>query len=237
VRSRGIARIASVVSIAGLCAIALVWWLGRAPAPQRPGPVAARPPSDGRAPAAASAASPPPLAAPSAEPAPAAPVEASDASDAGPDGLERALRWSSVDLEAARRALPDNLYWEMGAPTQDPEVLEARARERARWNEAYGQVLSGNASEEEIHAYFAHRQRLSSDYLAFASHLLDRYRDVLPEQDVGLLELTVRMHHTRLQEVPRRLAEALERKQRQDALREAWLRDEARFAPPAAAAR
>lgn len=147
-------------------------------------------------------------------------------------GLERALRWSAVDLDALRREIPDNLYWETGAPTEDPEVHEARTRERARWNEAWGQVQAGLASEEEIHAYFAHRQRLSTDYIEFASLLLDRHRDVLPEQDVGLLELALRMHHTRLQELPRRLSEALERKQKQDALREAWLRDEARFAAP-----
>lgn len=159
--------------------------------------------------------------------------ERASSTDGEDGGLERALRWSSVDLDALQREMPDNLYWKMGAPTSDPAVIEARARERARWNEQWGKVLSGNVSEDEIRAYYDHRQRLSTDYLAFASRLLDDYRDVLPERDVGLLELSVRMHHKRLQDLPRELAQALERKQRQDELREAWLRDEARFAAPA----
>jgi len=37
------------------------------------------------------------------------------------------------------------------------------------------------------------------------------------------------MHTARLQEQPRKIAEALERKREQDALREAWLRDEEAF--------
>jgi hypothetical protein len=46
---------------------------------------------------------------------------------------------------------------------------------------------------------------------------------------VGLLELSLKMHHARLQQMPRRVTEALERKQRQDGLREAWLADEKAF--------
>jgi hypothetical protein len=222
--------LALLAALAALATAVLLWrtTADDAPAAHAPPPVAA--------------ASPPPASAPPVaeiDPAPASPAAPTRApepaidSEAGEDGdLERALRWSSVDLDALRREIPDNLYWEMGAPTDDPDVLEERARERARWNDAWGRVLSGNATEEEIHAYFDHRHRLSTDYLAFASLLLDRHREVLPERDVGLLELSVRMHHKRLQELPRDLAEALERKERQDALREAWLRDEARLATP-----
>ena len=59
---------------------------------------------------------------------------------------------------------------------------------------------------------------------------------MLPDQDVGLLELAIRMHHKRLQELPRAQAEAIERKRAKDALRDAWRRDEARFAAPPAEA-
>ncbi len=192
---------------------------------------------------------PDPIAAAQSPAAPTAPSPSPDASDrpprtdrdepeddAAPDdvggGFERALRWSQVDLEALRREMPDNLYWEMGAPTDDPRLIEERARERARWNEAWGRVLAGQASEQEIEDYFAHRQRLSTDYIAFASTLLERHGEVLPERDAAMLELVVSMHHKRLQELPRTMAEALERQQEQEALREAWLRDEARFAAP-----
>ncbi|HKJ24602.1 MAG TPA: hypothetical protein VKB65_07255 [Myxococcota bacterium] len=225
-------RLALLVVLAAL--VAAAWW--RTASREDGGPDATPPVASAPPPAAAAT---PARGAPARPARPprdaAAPATQKPAADAGGEdgGLERALRWSSVDLDALREELPDNLYWEMGAPTSDPAVIEARERERARWNEAWGQVLSGNASEADIHAYYEHRQQLSSDYLAFATRLLDEYRDVLPERDVGLLELSVRMHHKRLQELPRDLAQALERKQRQDALREAWLRDEARLAEPA----
>lgn len=234
-RKSGARSLAWIVSLALIVAACALWWLSRAPGatPETPAPVASAPP-----PAPAPASTTPPSAAPPEGPAapadPSAPAPEAESREAR--DLERALRWSSVDLDALRQEIPDNLYWEMGAPTDDPEVIEARARERARWNEAWGQVQSGNASEEEIHAYYAHRQRLSTDYLEFASLLLDRHGDTLPERDVGLLELSVRMHHARLQSLPRDLAAALERKARQDALREAWRRDEARFAPDGDAA-
>ena len=165
-----------------------------------------------------------------------APFEGLDHAELEPDesipidrDYDIALRWDQVDLDAIREAMPDNLYWELGMPTSDPDVQAERANERRRWNEAFGRVLSGTASEAEIDAYYAQRYRLSTDYLEFASHLLENYADVLPERDVGLLGLVVEMHHARLQQMPRRVAEAHERKKRQDRLREAWLEDEAAF--------
>lgn len=143
--------------------------------------------------------------------------------------FESALRWSAVDLDAVRDALPDNLYWEMSAPTTDPAEIARREEERDRWNREYGKVLSGTATEEEIDAYFALRRTISEDAIAFSDHLLDQYGDVLPERDVGLLELARRLHRARLEEMPRRMADARERKREQDRLREAWLADEAAF--------
>jgi hypothetical protein len=149
----------------------------------------------------------------------------------GPDD-EAALRWSVVDLREVREALPDNRFWEMSAPTDDPDVLRFREEEAARWNREYGKVLSGFATEPEIHGYYAHRERVSIDAIEFASHLLEHYGDALPERDVGLLELAVRLHHARLEELPRRMAEALERKREKDDLRRAWREDQAAFDAP-----
>jgi hypothetical protein len=146
-----------------------------------------------------------------------------------PDPYEVALRWSTVDLDAVREAMPDNVYWQRSAPTSDQELIRWRQEERERWNREYGKVLSGNATEEEVERYYAHQERISIDSIDFASHLLDHYGDTLPERDVGLLQLAVKLHHARLQEIPRRLAEAQERRQRQDRLREAWLADEEAF--------
>ena len=125
--------------------------------------------------------------------------------------------------------MPDNLYWQVAMPTQDARVLQEREDERARWNVEYGKVLSGNASEEEIKAYYAHRQRLSADYVEFTSYVLDQHGDELSEQDVELLELARRLHLARLEEYPRQTQVALERKLEQDRARQAWLADEAEF--------
>lgn len=142
---------------------------------------------------------------------------------------EAAMRWATVDLDEVREALPDNLYWKMSAPTDDPDVLRWREEERARWNVEYGKVLSGNATEEEIHDYFDLRQRVSQDAVSFAEYLLLNHGSTLPERDVSLLNLASRLHRARLEEMPRRLAEALARKERQDRLREAWIADEKAF--------
>jgi hypothetical protein len=125
--------------------------------------------------------------------------------------------------------MPDNLYWQMAAPSDDLRVEREREEERDRWNVEYGKVLSGTGTEAEIQAYFAHRQRLSADYVQFVSYVLERHGEDLPEQDVGLLELARKLHLARLDEIPRKTQEAIDRKHQQDAAREAWLREEAEF--------
>jgi hypothetical protein len=154
---------------------------------------------------------------------PAAPAPAPDAAPALPPGL------ASVDLAAVRAALPDNLYWQNAAPTDDPAVLEAREREAAFRNEQYGKVLSGTGTDEEILDYFAYRQRASTDYIQFVDHLLERYGSDLSDQDLTLLHLAKRLHGARLEEIPRRLQEARERKAAQDEARRRWLEEEREF--------
>lgn len=127
-----------------------------------------------------------------------------------------------VDLQALRAKLPDNVYWTLAAPTQDPEVLKQRDEETRRWNDVYGKVLSGMATEEEVHQYYAHRREVSEDMMAFASTVLADYGDQLPEQERGLYELSLDMHRTRLSELPRQEQEALARRKEQERRREAW---------------
>ena len=145
------------------------------------------------------------------------------------DPGDLASAWESVDMDEIRRAMPENTYWTMSAPTTDERVIREREEERARWNAEYGKMLSGNASEEEIRAYYAHRQRLSADYVEFTSYVLDHYQDDLSDQDLGLLELARRLHLHRLAEYPKETQRAFERKAEQDAAREAWQRDQAEF--------
>lgn len=182
------------------------------------------------------AAAPPATAA---EPTPADPVRAPSGpaeseAPAGDDPLAAldasAAAWAKVDMEAVRAAMPGNLYWTMSMPTRDAAVLAEREEIRERWNREYGKVLSNTATEREVRDYYAHRQRLSADYVEFTSHLLERYGDVLPERDVGLLELARELHLARLEEIPRNLADALERREAHARVREAWLAEQALFA-------
>lgn len=203
--------------------LALVLWAGIAT-----WRAAGRPAQD--APPAASNAVATPAPAPAAEPDPAEPGTAQSAPDAGAALDAEAPAFASIDLEAAREALPDNLYWETAAPTSDPRLLGDRERAKVHWNDQYGKILSGTGTEEEIRAFYDHRMRLSSDSVRFVDWVLEHQGDSLSEQDLELLHVAKRLHLARLAEVPRRMQEALDRKVQQDAAREAWLAAEREFA-------
>jgi hypothetical protein len=230
-----------VVIIAIVGAIASIVWLVRNPGERTvpSDPARGSLTSGVRPPAAVAVAAPTPRAPahPAAPAAPAAkvPQAGGPPGDMTPPQLSReevdamGAAWSAVDMEEVRKAMPDNLYWKLSAPTQDPQVIEEREAERSRWNVEYGKILSGTASEEEIRTYYDNRARLSGDYIEFASYLVDHYEGTLSERDIGLLKLAIRLHRARLEELPRKIEEAFERKRQQDAAREAWLADQAIF--------
>ncbi|XXY55124.1 hypothetical protein WME91_28745 [Sorangium sp. So ce269] len=137
-------------------------------------------------------------------------------------------RGHPVDLERLRAQLPDNLYWQLGAPTDDPRELEERAGEQKRWEELFGKVQSNTASEEEVRRYYEHSRRVSEDYIQFASLVLAQHGDELPERDQGLYELSIKMHRSRLAEIPRQIEGALARTQAQDRARDEWQRSAGR---------
>ena len=137
--------------------------------------------------------------------------------------------WEALDLNAVRAAMPDNTYWKMAAPTQDPELIKWREEERARWNVEYGKVLSNTATAEEIDAYFAERKRLSDDYLEFVVYVLANYGNAIPREGAALLKLAGEMHALRLEEMPRQMAEAHQRREEHDAARRAWLDEQKAF--------
>jgi hypothetical protein len=228
----------SLVVGAGIAALAAVSWLAMRPSEPRIDSQDGRfgsPPGGivqtvSHPPPAARQDAPPPRAAPEVEQQPpAAEPAAPDERVSELDGEAMRGSWENVDLEAVRQALPDNLYWKAAAPTEDPRLLEEREVERERWNVEYGKVLSGTGSDEEIRAYFDYRARLSGDYVEFATYLLDHYGEELPDRDVQLLKLARRLHLARLEELPRKVQEALLRKNQQDEARAAWLADEAAF--------
>jgi hypothetical protein len=198
------------VVLAALAILALRW-LARPPdtAPLLPAPAASAP------------AAPPAEAAPTEAAAPAPPTTEPAA--------DLSLGLGAVDLEEVRAALPDNLYWQTSAPTDDPALLEAREREKAFRNEQYGKVLSGTGTDAEILDYYDYRMRASTDYVRFVDHLLEHYGADLTDPDQTLLHLAKRLHQARLVEIPRRLQEARERKAEQDEARRKWLEEEREF--------
>lgn len=142
---------------------------------------------------------------------------------------EPPLGLGAVDLEEVRAALPDNLYWQTSAPTADPALLEEREREKAFRNEQYGKILSGTGTDAEILDYYDQRMRASTDAVQFADYLLEHYGSDLTDQDQTLLHVARRLHLARLEEIPRRLQEARERRAAQDEARRQWLEEEAEF--------
>src|SRR5262245_60646905 len=159
---------------------------------------------------------------PSALPPTALPLPRAPAPAAAPLVTAAAEERYPVDLEQLRARLPDNAYWEMGAPTEDPEKLKSRAEHARRMNELYGKILSGTGTEDEIHRYYEERRRISQDYIQFAATVLAEHGDRLPEQDRGLYQLTIQMHRDRLAAIPRDIAQAIARKREQDRKREEW---------------
>lgn len=117
-----------------------------------------------------------------------------------------------VDLDELRTRLPNNRYWELGAPTSDPEVARARAERAKRDNAIFGRTQTGEATEPEIRAYYAEQRRISEDYLQLSLVVLAEKADQLPERDRGMFELSANLHRARLKQIERDLADALARR-------------------------
>ena len=203
----------AAIAVAG----AVAWlWLGREPVAPEPSPA---PVEIAEAPADEAPAPSEPEAEPERELHPPLALE-------GEGAMDEPSAFASIDLEAARAALPDNLYWETAAPTQDPRLLGDRERAKTHWNDQYGKILSGTGTEEEIKEFYDRRMQLSSDYVRFVDWVIEHQGNELSEQDLSLLHVAKRLHLARLEEVPRRMQEAFDRKAKQDAAREAWLAEQ-----------
>ena len=136
---------------------------------------------------------------------------------------DRALSWAKVDLDAIRDEIPDNLYWEMAAPTQD-EALKAHREERREALKQQANLISAkHATEEQIREYFAYQNQLSNDYVEFSTILLNKHRNDMDETDVSMQTLALQMHLSRLQEIPGKLAQALKNREEFVATKNEWL--------------
>jgi len=139
------------------------------------------------------------------------------------------LVYGDIDLREAKALMPDNLYWTLGSPTKDPEVLAAREAERKKRNEEYGRVLSGDADEDQVKAYYDYRRKLSADYLEFSEFMARRFREHGNDQFVGMLELATKLHAERLAALPAEMEEALARAAERAKVREDWQRQKEEF--------
>lgn len=147
----------------------------------------------------------------------AAAVPAPDPGSAGPVAADPAESIAGaapypVDLNALRARLPDNRFWQLGAPTSDPAVAKQRAARAERDNAALGRVVSGEASADEVRAYYAERRAISRDYLQLAEIVLAEKGEALPPRDRGAFELSANLHRARLQQIDRDEADALARR-------------------------
>ncbi len=140
------------------------------------------------------------------------------------------LVFGDIDLREARELMPDNLYWKLGAPTKDPEILAEREAERERRNKEYGRVLSGDATEDEVHAYYDYRRRLSADYVEFAEFMQRRFKGKGPDEFQGMLDLALKLNAERLAQIPADEQDAIERARERAKIREEWQRQQADFA-------
>lgn len=175
----------------------VVWWLARSPGAHEPNESGAPAHAPGTAVIAAAA--------------PPGPTDSVSKSE-GTSRLADSEQTYPVDLEELRARIPENRYWELGAPTSDPEVAKARAARAERNNAIFGRTQTGEASEAEIRTYYDEKRRVSEDYLALSLLVLAEKRDQLPERDRGMFELSVQLHRGRLKQIDRDLADALARR-------------------------
>ncbi len=147
--------------------------------------------------------------------------------------VDTADEWARIPFDEIKEALPDSTYWKMAFPTSDPELKAERDRIRAEWNTQFGKVQSNTATEAEIDEYYGAQQRLSEDYVEFLVYLAEHYADLVPRSAVGALKLAGEMHLARLEEIPRKIAEAKERHAAHEKARAQWLAEQQQFATPA----
>jgi hypothetical protein len=148
--------------------------------------------------------------------------------------VDTADEWARIDFDEIKKALPDSEYWKMAFPTSDEDLLAERERIRAAWAAQHAKIQSNTATDEEIDAYYGEQQKLSEDYVEFLVYLAEHHANEVPRSAVGALKLAGEMHLARLEEIPRKIAEAKERHAAHEKARQEWLAEQQRFATPGA---
>jgi len=142
---------------------------------------------------------------------------------------ERTLAFATIDLEALKNEYPDNLYWEMAAPTLDESVKQTRKEQREFWKLRQGKISSNLASEAEIREYYSYQNKLSEDYVELTGQLIKRHGQDLAEQDYEMITLATQLHLSRLQDMPSMLERDLKNRQRFLDRKNEWLADKGAY--------
>ncbi len=138
---------------------------------------------------------------------------------------QKADAWAKVDLDAVRETMPNNLYWSMAAPTEDPALLEQREAKRQELKAVETKMMARHASEQEIRDYFAYQTKVSEDYVLALTEIINRYGHEIPDEDYSGTTLARTLHLSKLQEMPAKLTRALEQREQFLAEKAEWMAD------------
>ena len=134
----------------------------------------------------------------------AADAAASDASPREPAAEGESFR---PDPYLLRQKFPDN----QALPPVDREELREKEEARERRNREYGRISANRASEAEIADYYAEQRRLAEDSIEVLAFILQEYGGQMSETDLKKHEFLLESFQKRLDRIPERKAEALER--------------------------
>jgi len=89
--------------------------------------------------------------------------------------------------------------------------LREKEEARERRNREYGRIAANRASETEIADYYAEQRRLAEDSIEVLAFILQEYGGQMGETDLKKHEFLLESFQKRLDRIPERQAEALER--------------------------
>ncbi|MGD2186942.1 MAG: hypothetical protein PVI71_12475 [Desulfobacterales bacterium] len=112
-----------------------------------------------------------------------------------------------IDVYELKELFPDNL----AVPSVTDEERQAKIKAREARNRAYGLIAANKASEEQIQAYYEQQSRLAEDSIEIIEFILDKYGEQLGERERAKQEFLLIQFQKRLDIIPKRKQEALER--------------------------
>ncbi len=113
-----------------------------------------------------------------------------------------------VDPYILHREFPDNL----ALPSLNEDDAKKKRDDRRKRDLEFGQIQANRATEEEINAFYAHQTQLAKDGLQIVEFVLKKYRTDFNEKNLKKHEFLVKAFKDRLEKIPTKQEEALERR-------------------------